>query len=92
MRIGTPPVLALAALDVALDAWEGVEMADVRARSIELSERLIAGVEASCPTLDLASPRNPDNRGSQVAFRHPSGPRRSPWGSERVSSSTCWIR
>ena len=23
MRIGTPPVLALAALDVALDAWEG---------------------------------------------------------------------
>ena len=73
MRIGTPPVLALAALDVALDAWEGVEMADVRARSIELSERLIAGVEASCPTLDLASPRNPDNRGSQVAFRHPEG-------------------
>jgi kynureninase len=73
MRIGTPPVLALAALDVALDAWEGVEMADVWARSIELSERLIAGVEASCPTLELASPRNPDNRGSQVAFRHPEG-------------------
>ena len=73
MRVGTPPVLALAALDVALDAWEGVDMADVRARSIELSERLIAGVEASCPTLDLASPRNPDNRGSQVAFRHPEG-------------------
>jgi kynureninase len=73
MRIGTPPVLALAALDVALDAWEGVEMADVRARSIELSERLIAGVEASCSTLELASPRNPDNRGSQVAFRHPEG-------------------
>ncbi len=69
MRIGTPPVLALAALD----AWEGVEMADVRARSIELSERLIAGVEASCPTLDLASPRNPDKRGSQAAFRHPEG-------------------
>lgn len=73
MRVGTPPVLALAALDVALDAWEGVDMADVRVRSIELSERLIAGVEASCPTLDLASPRNPDNRGSQVAFRHPEG-------------------
>lgn len=73
MRVGTPPVLALAALDVALDAWDGVEMADVRARSIELSERFIGGVEASCPTLELASPRDPAGRGSQVSFRHPEG-------------------
>lgn len=73
MRVGTPPVLALAVLDAALDAWEGVAMADVRARSIQLSERFIAEVEARCPDLDLASPRDPARRGSQVSFRHAAG-------------------
>ena len=73
MRIGTPPILALAALDAALDVWDGVDMADVRRRSIELSEAFIAGVERDCPGLILASPRDPRARGSQVSFRHPSG-------------------
>jgi kynureninase len=48
-------------------------MADIRARSIELTERFIAGVEATCPTLQLASPRDPARRGSQVSFRHADG-------------------
>jgi kynureninase len=73
MRVGTPPVLALAVLDAALDAWDGVDMADVRAASIGLSERFIAEVEARCPDLALASPRDPQARGSQVSFRHPQG-------------------
>lgn len=73
MRVGTPPVLALAVLDAALDAWAGVDMADVRAQSIRLSERFIAAVEARCPDLALASPRDPAARGSQVSFRHPQG-------------------
>jgi kynureninase len=73
MRVGTPPVLALAVLDAALDAWDGVDMADVRAASIGLSERFIAEVEARCPDLTLASPRDPQARGSQVSFRHPQG-------------------
>ncbi|MGN6820822.1 MAG: kynureninase, partial [Sphingomonas sp.] len=73
MRVGTPPVLALAVLDAALDAWDGIAMADVRAASIRLSERFIAEVEARCPDLALASPRDPHARGSQVSFRHPQG-------------------
>lgn len=71
MRVGTPPVIALTVLDAALDIWEGVDLNDVRARSITLSERFIAGVEAACPSLELGSPRNPAERGSQVSFRHP---------------------
>lgn len=71
MRVGTPPVIALAALEAALDVWDGVDMKDVRRRSIELSERFIAGVEANCPGLKLGSPRDPAQRGSQVSFRHP---------------------
>ena len=73
MRVGTPPVLQMVALDAALDVWEGVEIADLRARSIELCEAFIQGVEAACPGLELATPRDPALRGSQVSFRHPEG-------------------
>ncbi|MFN3275819.1 MAG: kynureninase [Paracoccus sp. (in: a-proteobacteria)] len=73
MRVGTPPVIALAALEAAMDIWDSVDMADLRAASIALSERFIAGVEAQCPGLVLNSPRDPARRGSQVGFRHPQG-------------------
>lgn len=73
MRVGTPPVLQLAALEAALDIWEQVDMADIRARSIELCERFISGVEATCPDLRLASPRDPAQRGSQVSFHFHEG-------------------
>ena len=73
MRVGTPPMLAYAALEAALGVWDGVDMSDVRARSIELSELFIAEVEARCPDMRLASPRNPDRRGSQVSFSFPDG-------------------
>ncbi|MFN3641429.1 MAG: kynureninase [Gemmobacter sp.] len=73
MRVGTPPVLQLAALEAAMDVWDMADMADVRVQSIVLSEAFIAGVEAACPDLALASPRDPARRGSQVSFRHPEG-------------------
>ena len=73
MRVGTPPILQMAALEASMDIWDRVEMADVRARSIELTEAFIKGVEAACPDLTLASPRDPAARGSQVSFRHPEG-------------------
>ena len=73
MRVGTPPILALAALDAALDVWDGVSLQDVRNASIALSELFIGEVERRCPQLVLASPRRPDQRGSQVSFRHPDG-------------------
>ncbi|MBN9070403.1 MAG: kynureninase [Rhizobiales bacterium] len=73
MRCGTPPVIALAALDAALDAWEGVDMADVRRQSIRLCDLFIREVEARCADLTLNSPRDGAARGSQVSFRHPEG-------------------
>ena len=69
MRVGTPPIIAFAALDAALDVWDEVEIDDVRARSMELGERLIAEVETRCPDLVLVSPRQAAERGSQVSFR-----------------------
>jgi len=61
----------MAALEAALDVWDLVDMADVRRRSIELSELFIAEVERRCAGLQLGSPRDPAARGSQVSFRHP---------------------
>ena len=69
MRIGTPSILGLAALDAALDAWKGVSIEDVRARSVELSELFIGEVERRCPALELVSPRSALERGSQVSLR-----------------------
>ncbi len=73
MRVGTPPVLQLAALEAALDIWDIADIEDVRAQSLVLTDRFIAGVEAACPTLSLATPRPHALRGSQVSFRHPEG-------------------
>jgi kynureninase len=73
LRVGTPPILSLAALDAALDVWEGITPAEVFAESITLSELFIAEVERRCPELTLASPRDPGNRGSQVSFHFAEG-------------------
>ncbi len=73
MRVGTPPVLQMAALDAALDIWDSVDMDALRAASLALTDRFIAGVESTCPTLTLATPRDHARRGSQVSFRHAEG-------------------
>ena len=73
MRVGTPPVIQLAALEASLDIWDKVEMADIRAASLALTDQFIAGVEATCPDLVLATPRDHASRGSQVSFRHAEG-------------------
>lgn len=75
MRVGTPPVLSLAGLDAALDMFDGVEMAAIRAKSVSLCETFIREVERLCAGhgLRLVSPRDPGVRGSQVSFAHPEG-------------------
>ena len=73
MRVGTPPILQLAALDAALDVWDQVDLDDLRFRSLILQDRFIQRVEATCPELTLATPRDTTMRGSQVSFRHPQG-------------------
>ena len=73
MRVGTPPMIQLAALGASMDIWDQVDMQALRARSIALCDRFIAGVEASCPELTLASPRDGNARGSQISFAFEEG-------------------
>jgi kynureninase len=68
MRVGTPPVIQLTALEAALEVWVDLDMEQVRAKSMVLSQLLISETEARCPDLKLISPRDPFARGSQVAF------------------------
>ena len=60
-------------LEGALDVFDAVAMADVRAKSIALSQAFIELVTASeaLAELRLASPADPERRGSQVSFAHP---------------------
>ena len=68
MRVGTPPVLQMTTLECAMQAFDGVDMQQLRAVSVALQEQFIAGIEARAPMLTLASPRQSDQRGSQVSF------------------------
>lgn len=73
MRVGTPPVLAMAALEASLDIWDRVDIAEVRARSLALGDLLIAEVERRCPQLKLVTPRAHERRGSQISFAFDGG-------------------
>ncbi|WP_171167275.1 kynureninase [Ruegeria sp. HKCCA0370] len=73
MRVGTPPIIQMTALSAAMDIWDLADMTDVRAKSIELTELFVERVEATCPDLQLASPRDPQQRGSQISFRFKEG-------------------
>jgi kynureninase len=71
---GTPSILALAALDAGLATFEGIAMTDVAAKSRALSQLFIDEAEARCgDEIHLASPRDPNQRGSHVVFAHPAG-------------------
>jgi len=68
---GTPSVLALAALEAALGAFDGVSVEALREKSRLLSELVIGLVAArQLPGLSLASPRDFACRGSHLAYRH----------------------
>ena len=73
MASGTPPVLALSALDAALDVFDGVRVDVLRAASLSLTDYFIDLVDARLGSaFELVTPREHARRGSQVSLRHPS--------------------
>ena len=74
-RCGTPSVLGMSVLDAALDVFDGVDMAVLRAKSMALTSAFIDLVEQRCAGhgFVLAAPREPDLRGSQVSWHHTMG-------------------
>ena len=69
---GTPSVIAMSALDAALDVWQDVDISKIREKSIALADVFIKLVQThSClRDLHLCSTENSSQRGSQLAFSH----------------------
>jgi kynureninase len=67
----SPSIVALAALDGALEVFERVTMDQVRSKSLALTDLFIALVEERLPgVFEVTTPREHARRGSQVALRH----------------------
>lgn len=68
---GTPPILGLAALEVGVDIVAEIGVDRLYAKSQALSEFFRKCLAAFAVDLELASPADPAQRGSQLSFRHP---------------------
>jgi len=72
MASGTPQVLALSALDAALDVFDGVDVEVLRSTSLSLTDLFIDLVDDRLGSqLEVITPRSHGVRGSQVSLRHP---------------------
>lgn len=69
-RVGTPHVLGLVALDAALDVFDEVDMGAVREKSLALTDLFMVLIEEWVKGVEIATPRSPARRGSQVSLRH----------------------
>ena len=70
-RIGTPPMLSLLALEAALTVFADVDLGQVRAKSLSVTGFFLECAAALLPGFDAVTPREPEQRGSQVSLRHP---------------------
>jgi len=69
---GSPPILSMLALEVAVDLWLRVDQQEARRKSMALGDLFIKLVDETCRDLgvEVASPREAKLRGSQVSLRH----------------------
>jgi kynureninase len=75
LRVGTPPILSLAALERGVTEILEIGIPVLRHKSIMLAELFIGLVERECSGhgFELASPRDAERRGSHVSLRHQEG-------------------
>lgn len=73
MLVGTPPILAMSALDTALDVWRDVDMKVLRAKSLDMGTVFSRLLVERCAGMNMVNITPPDDaiRGSQVSVSHP---------------------
>jgi kynureninase len=67
---GTPPMLALVALEAGVDLMLEAEPAALRAKGIALWDLFTGEIARRCPALRLRTPTAPHLRGSHAIFQH----------------------
>lgn len=70
---GTQPITSLAIVACGLDTFGKTDMQTIRKKSLALTDMFIALVETRCAAhpLELVTPRQHQQRGSQASFKHP---------------------
>lgn len=68
---GTPPVLGMLAMQDMITLIERVGLLAVRSKSVQLTEFAIELADELLPDAVLATPRDPDLRGSHITLDHP---------------------
>ena len=71
-QCGTPPVLAMVALECGLATFSGVSLTEIRRKSLALSDLFWQLMDAHCGTFgfNCVSPHDHAQRGSQLSFAH----------------------
>lgn len=70
---GTQPIVSMRLLAAALDAYDGVDLDQIRAKSMALTDLFVDLVDERLDGLgyEVVSPREAKRRGSQVTLHHP---------------------
>jgi kynureninase len=72
MRAGTPPIVSLLTMEAALAVYDGLDLAEIRAKSLSLTRLFVELSDAVLAPygFDVVTPRADAERASQVALRH----------------------
>lgn len=75
MLCGTQPIISLSALEVGVDLMARADILKIRQKSKKMGDLFMGAVEQKCAGygFGIASPRNADDRGSQVSLTHANG-------------------
>jgi kynureninase len=75
LQCGTPPILSIVALATGVEIISRAGIDQLRKKSVALSELFIRLMEQECSGFgfELASPPEPERRGSHVSYRHKHG-------------------
>lgn len=74
-QMGTPSILALAALEGSLQIFDELGIETIRKRSLELTQHFIDLVDTHLPEMIVRTPREPQQRGGHVVLEHPEAKR-----------------
>jgi kynureninase len=75
MLCGTQPIISISALEVGVDIMARADILKIREKSKKMGDLFIGAVEQKCADygFGIASPRNAEERGSQVSLTHANG-------------------